>query len=452
MLRSMTVKLYLKPFRLFWILLLLAALAACNSGSSGSSTASTNSGTPTSDSSGDNNSPPTEALTPLPTDSASVALQNTAIAYEPRLATVTSDWDRAVLLRNLVYSHTRVGSGPAIDAPLTVAEFDSVMDGDSAELCLGMSQFYVGLLQAFGLKARILSLLADSSLFLDGTGLDTHVSVEVYLRGQWVIQDPTFNIHWVDDGIPLDIAGLRNAFLYGFQPQPVTDGFPTLPGRSLADYYMPYGPLTANVEIAIVNMLGDGESTVVADYPTDFSVLDYYASQLGIDANEDAPVPINDPYTGALLYTAVHPYSGLTLLYDEPFASGLPQGWLARQNVTLSSATNEGLIVATNSEPLDYQLVSPVMTLDSGWNRLIVDGAVLRGGIGLYVLDVDSGTFLDSANFRARQWQFNPAGVAYLDFYLPQTEQVLIILTSYRDAPGSSLWRLSRVSVGTLWN
>lgn len=293
-------KRYARTCKLFWTLLLVAALAACNGNSSGSSTASANSGTPTSGSSGDTNPPPTEALTPLPTDSASVALQDAAIAYEPRLARATSDWDRSVLLRNLVYSHTVVaGVSIPVTAPLTVAEFESVMDGDMPEVCGGMSQVYVGLLQAFGLKARILTLIADSSLFPDGTGLDTHVSVEVYLKGQWVIQDPTFNVHWVDWGVPLGIVGLRDAFLYGFQPQPVTDGFPALPGRAPADYYMPYGPLTANVEVAEINMLGDGECTVVADYPIEFSpMLDYYySSSLGLDMNGGAPVPIYDPYT-----------------------------------------------------------------------------------------------------------------------------------------------------------
>ena len=444
---------FVRTFELFSVLLLLAVLTACNGGSSGNSTASANSGTPSSGSSGNTNPlPPSEALTPLPTDPTAVALQDAAITYEPRLATATTDWDRAVLLRNLVYSHTMLGVPVPVTAPLTVIELKSVLDGDMPEICGGMSQVYIGLLQAFGLKARYLSLVVDSSLFLGGTGLDTHVSVEVYLDGAWVVQDPTFNIHWVDWGVPLGIVGLRNAFLYGFQPQPATDGFPTPPGRALADYYMPYGPLTANVEAAEVNMLGDGEFTAIADYPTDFSLQDYYASQLGIDANEGAPVPIYDPYTGALLYTAIHPYSELTLLYDEPFAGGLPQGWVAMPDVTLRSAMNEDLTVSTNTQPLDYQLISPVMTLDSGWNRLIVDGSVLRGGIGLYVLDVNSGTFVDSANFTARQWQLNPAGVAYVDFYLPQTADVLFILTNYRDTQSSSLWRLSRVSVGKVWN
>lgn len=121
-------------------------------------------------------------------------------------------------------------------------------------------------------------------------------------------------------------------------------------------------------------------------------------------------------------------------------------------DVTLRSAMNEDLTVSTNTQPLDYQLISPVMTLDSSWNRLIVDGSVLRGGIGLYVLDVNSLTFLGSANFTARQWRLNPVGVAYVDFYLPQTEEVLFILTNYRDTPSSSLWRLSRVSVDKVWN
>lgn len=446
---------FVRTFELFSVLLLLAVLTACNGGSSGNSTASANSGTPSSGSSGNTNPlPPSGVLTPLPTDPAAVALQDAAIAYEPRLATAMTDWDRAVLLRNLVYSHTVLGMPVPVTAPLTVVELKSVLDGDMPEICGGMSQIYVGLLQAFGLKARILSLLADSSLFLDGTGLDTHVSVEVYLKGEWVVQDPTFNVHWVDWGVPLGIVGLRNAFLYGFQPQPVTDGFPTLPGRALADYYMPYGPLTANVEVAEINMLGDGESTIVADYPIEFSpMLDYYySSPLGLDMNGGAPAPIVDPYTGALLYTAIHPYSGLTLLYDEPFSGGLPQGWVAMQNVTLSSLTNEDLRVVTNAQPLDYQLISPVMTFDSGWNRFIVDGTVSRGGIGLNILDVNSGTFVDSANFTARQWQLNPAGVAYVDFYLPQTADVLFILTNYRDTQSSSLWRLSRVSVGKVWN
>lgn len=447
-------KRYVVIYRLLWTILLLAVLTACNGGSSGNSAATANSGPPSPGSSGNTNPlPPSGVMTPLPTDPAAVALQNAAIAYEPRLAAITTDWDRAVLLRNLVYSHTVVVGVPVpITAPLTAAEFKSVMDGDMPEICGGMAQVYIGLLQAFGLKARYLTLIVDSSLFLGGTGLDTHVSVEVYLDGEWVIQDPTFNIHWVDWGDPLGIVGLSNAFLYGFQPRPVTDGFPTLPGRALADYHMPYGPLTANVEVAEVDMLGDGEFTVLADYPTDFSVQDYYASQLGIDANEGAPVPINDPYTGAFLYTDIHPYSDLTLLYDEPFAGGLPQSWVAMQDVTLRSAMNEDLTVSTNTQPLDYQLISPVMTLDSGWSRLIVGGSVLRGGIGLYVLDVNSGTFVDSANFTAKQWQLNPVGVAYVDFYLPQTAEVLFILTNYRDTPSSSLWQLSRASVGKVWN
>lgn len=441
-----------KTIVLLYLVPAVMVLAACHGGSSGASAVNSNPDAQDSTSLGGGSSPDTaDTLTPLPKDAASTALQNAAIAYEPRLVNATTDWQRAVLLRNLVYSHTTVGSGPSITWPLTVAELDVVLNGDSPQLCGGMSEVYIGLLQAFGLHSHILNLLADSALYLSGTGLDTHVSVEVYLNGRWVVQDPTFNVHWQIYGQPLDIAGLRNAFLYGFQPEPETDGVPTLPGRALSDYYMPFGPLTANVEVGDLNMLGDYDYMRVADYPDGASPFQKFgASPLGVDVNDGPPELVTDPYDGSPLYTAIHPYTGLTLLYQENFTDGLPQGWVAMPGTTLLGATDNGLRVLTNTDPLNYQLVSPVLNLGSGWVRWIVGGSAVRGGIGLYVLDMSSQQFVSSSSFVAKQWELNPAGVAYVDFYLPQSDPVELIMANYHSHPASSDWHISSVSVGQI--
>jgi len=110
--------------------------------------------------------------------------------------------------------------------------------------CGTFSSAALRLLEVCGLIGRSVSL--GSARFARGEELfETHVLVEVFDRSQkrWVLVDPTFNVVFEDaGGRMLGIAELVTLQHQGGAWKP-TEIKPPLPGRAIAQYYLPFESL-----------------------------------------------------------------------------------------------------------------------------------------------------------------------------------------------------------------
>ena len=96
---------------------------------------------------------------------------------------------------------------------------------------------YGDILRSFGFTSRHIQLISKKG------GYDTHVSVEVFWSDSWIISDPTFNISFIDKetGNQLSYNDLFNGDWDQFQI--VNNGYESLKGRSISDYYLSYKEL-----------------------------------------------------------------------------------------------------------------------------------------------------------------------------------------------------------------
>jgi hypothetical protein len=108
-----------------------------------------------------------------------------------------------------------------------------------------------------GLTARAVSL--GSRRFYDGEALvDTHVLVEIFdpELSRWILLDPTFNVCFRSDtGEELGITQLME-YQRTARPWRAVPLGPVLPGRSLAEYYLPFGDLLFMAQAPAVPKLG----------------------------------------------------------------------------------------------------------------------------------------------------------------------------------------------------
>ncbi|MFN2470687.1 MAG: hypothetical protein ABR583_06805 [Gaiellaceae bacterium] len=115
------------------------------------------------------------------------------------------------------------------------------------------------------------------------------------------------------------------------------------------------------------------------------------------------------------------------------------------------------LLVGTSLRRFAYQFMSPVQRLGPGSYRVVVDGVVLDGGLGLGVIDVESsewisdrqplaGELLRGPNlYWSAQWPSGNDMVA--EFTLDQAAQIQIVLANWARTPSSSSWALRGIAL-----
>lgn len=147
--------------------------------------------------------------------------------------------DHLVLLRRLMDA---VPKAEAYHSRDIGALFRHVTAGGGTG-CSGMADLYLAILQANGIKSRRVAIMRD----LYGIW-DSHVTVEVFLDGKWVIADPTFHVNFVKDGKLLGAQDIKD-FIYQGEihlVQEVFLGEVAYPPR-LESYYINWKSLFSNV-------------------------------------------------------------------------------------------------------------------------------------------------------------------------------------------------------------
>ena len=111
--------------------------------------------------------------------------------------------DQAVKLREwtnrLFY---KVGNDIITNDPLQILQLMRLKKG---AICGNLADLYLGVLHANGFPARLVGLIKAPPLNV----WDTHILVEVYVDGRWVLQDPTFNLYWTIDDKPASAWDIR---------------------------------------------------------------------------------------------------------------------------------------------------------------------------------------------------------------------------------------------------
>lgn len=143
-------------------------------------------------------------------------------------------------IRNRIMQEVKTAEGSAFDSSLDL--MDLIQSGRGL-LCGGMSAVYFNSLVAQGYRARIVSWFRHQ-----GITPDSHITVEIFENGRWVLYDPTFNTAFLKDGTRLGAKELQNIFLTENSSRVKLDFFGEVnyPAR-LEDYYINWQPLVNNV-------------------------------------------------------------------------------------------------------------------------------------------------------------------------------------------------------------
>jgi hypothetical protein len=270
--------------------------------------------------------------------------------------------------------------------------------------------------------------LAAESYIRGENKTDTHETVEAWLDNKWVIQDPTFNIHWELNGQPLGIRELHDAFAAGEHPVAVTDGFTLLPNRSLSDYYIPYRLLTAYVEIGDIDVLATGHYKLITSIPAGAPW-----NQLGTFG----------PFTQG-------PYRNTVTIWSTELHDALPPGWRVIQGAEVNLTPHvSGIVVETEIPSSKGRLIVPGETLEPGQYRLTIVGKVPRGGLAISVIDARTHVLLNQSLYSELQWRRDDPGTMYVDFKIRKSTPVETVLSTRKNNSTGSVWELERVALST---
>jgi hypothetical protein len=147
-------------------------------------------------------------------------------------------------VRDYIHRTNIIGSSPIESGEHAYAGL-----GTDPHACGGVAIAHVWAMQQLGLPARYVQLAGRD--FIEGSDqYQTHAVAEVYYDGKWRLSDPTFNIHLnCSDGqrhlsVPEAFACLSNG-----NDLIEVQGSTTIPGRTLADYHLPYDRLFAAYEL-----------------------------------------------------------------------------------------------------------------------------------------------------------------------------------------------------------
>jgi hypothetical protein len=153
-----------------------------------------------------------------------------------------SEGQLALAAREFVYLTNQEPEGEVTPIDVTIdfaSKYEDWKIGDAKFLCGGSSYVLAWMLEDLGIPARAVQLATQN--FIDGFNKDeTHVTTEVFLNGQWIIEDATFNVSFSCDGKEASILDLAECLKSGekiaWNPGDKYGGF----GHTVEDYPVPF--------------------------------------------------------------------------------------------------------------------------------------------------------------------------------------------------------------------
>jgi hypothetical protein len=191
-------------------------------------------------------------------------IRETAVLLSPELARTNNQMMIALLLRDQIH---RAGVPATSGVPaLSNAEMASWSNAyklsnlfrSRSNACNGKSVLYMLALRAFGIPSRMVAFYASATA---GIPVWSHASVDVFIGGEWVAMDPTFNVAMKDGGgSHLSWTGAVDRLRKGGLVVPHSDGMTVLKGQSLSNYEMTVGDLKELVELVLLGPWEQGDA------------------------------------------------------------------------------------------------------------------------------------------------------------------------------------------------
>jgi Transglutaminase-like superfamily len=120
-------------------------------------------------------------------------IRKIALRLDPGLGDISDRVELTLRLRNFVHHRVRQGGNtpkwPGHDAYERFLQ--AIVSREEGVSCQGAAWLYRDLLNAFGIRAREVSLFSPNPAV-------NHASVEVRAGGRWIVMDPTFNVSFTD--------------------------------------------------------------------------------------------------------------------------------------------------------------------------------------------------------------------------------------------------------------
>lgn len=128
------------------------------------------------------------------------------VEVSPLIKNENDDFQKALIIKEWVMNQVSE-AGLGVTAMTPYAILTEMHEGKSAT-CGKMSLLYWGALKSVGMDARLIQLIR--SVYNKD---DTHVAVEVFINGEWIVIDPFFNVYFLVDGKPASAVELQQLFL-----------------------------------------------------------------------------------------------------------------------------------------------------------------------------------------------------------------------------------------------
>jgi hypothetical protein len=146
-------------------------------------------------------------------------LQKLRGELEPVINPQDDDFSKALAICTWVMNQVKAEGGGYLAAsnrtPYSI--LTAMRQGNTAS-CGYRALLYVGALKSMNLEARMLTLIKPDTQF-------THATVEVLIGDDWIVIDPTFNVHFTIDGKLASAAELHRFLLSNGRDFRVEEGY-----------------------------------------------------------------------------------------------------------------------------------------------------------------------------------------------------------------------------------
>jgi len=129
------------------------------------------------------------------------------------------------------------------------------------------------------------------------------------------------------------------------------------------------------------------------------------------------------------------------------FTGGLPARWETAVAGTKISADPRGARVATTRSQYSYQFVSPQLLLGPGVYNVSADGSVLKGALGLLVVDRSTTDKTVAESIYPSTARFGAKRRMVASFQLVKPTPIRIIFENFSLYPQTSIWSLRSVEI-----
>jgi hypothetical protein len=177
--------------------------------------------------------------------------QKEVIKNCPEILDAETNFEKAVILRNHVYSIVELREGK-IGYPITLENYKQLYKKERGGPCGVIGYTFATLCEEFNIPVRVLQLFSEEAY--DGENIDNHLTTEVFIEGKWIVMDSTFNVSYINKAKEhVGYFEIKKTLQENGNIDNITieyDGFKPLPDKATAEnYYIPIETLLHVINI-----------------------------------------------------------------------------------------------------------------------------------------------------------------------------------------------------------